>query len=531
MALPSADVDVAHKLLLRAPRPFLSGCANVLFNSPEFLLAFLPITMICTAITLRVAGRRAGPICLGAASLFFYGYWEVTSLAIIGLSIAWNFGLSHLVARSQKPSYRFAFMWLGIAGNLAALGYYKYANVFLANVAPLLGAQPSAVGVGLPLAISFYTFQQIGFMVDIYSRKMDRVPLAEYAASVVFFPHLIAGPLLHYQDIVSQFKKRLCVSQATLWAGLPIFAVGLSKKVAIADSISTYVAPIFARSDMTLPDFFSAWGAALGYTAQLYFDFSGYSDMAIGLALMFGITLPVNFRSPYKATSIIDFWRRWHIALSCFLRVYLYFPLGGGRVGPARRHINLLIVMLLGGLWHGAAWTFVFWGGLHGSLLILNHFWREKISPKLGRRDAAFAPIYAGATFLAVVTAWIFFRAPNFATAQHIISGMCGQSTLSLPGEIAYLLGVDELFGVAWGQTLPFTDFATLWILLAFAFALIWGAPNTAELFGLDGKTQVRSDRTAGASFAIASTTGVLLWISAFGVFGSAPSEFLYFQF
>ncbi|WP_148750731.1 MBOAT family O-acyltransferase [Bradyrhizobium cytisi] len=494
-------------------------------------MAFLPVTLICTAVTLRVAGRRAGLICLGAGSLFFYGYWEVASLAIIGFSIAWNFGLSHLVARSRKPIYRLAFMWLGIAGNLAALGYYKYVNFFLANVAPLFGATPAAIAMTLPLAISFYTFQQIAFMVDIYGRKMDRVPFAEYAGSVVFFPHLIAGPLLHYQDIVSQFKRRLSVSQATLSAGLPIFAVGLVKKVAIADGLSVYVGSIFARGATTLPDFFSAWGAALGYTAQLYFDFSGYSDMAIGIALMFGITLPVNFRSPYKATSIIDFWRRWHITLSSFLRDYLYIPLGGGRVGPVRRLINLLIVMLLGGLWHGAAWTFVFWGGLHGSLLILNHFWRERISPRLGRLDAALGPIYAGATFLAVVIAWVFFRAPNFATAQHVILGMCGLSTLSLPGEVAYLLGVDELPGVTWGQTLPFKDFATLWLLLAFAFALIWGAPNTADLFNLDDKAQFRSDWTAGRSFATAITTGILLWISAFNVFGSAPSEFLYFQF
>ncbi|WP_424579092.1 MBOAT family O-acyltransferase [Bradyrhizobium sp. USDA 241] len=422
-------------------------------------------------------------------------------------------------------------MWLGVAGNIGALAYFKYANFFLGNLGGLLGIHQSTMAIALPLAISFYSFQQVAFIVDTYNREMETVPLKEYLLSVVFFPHLIAGPLLHYQDIITQFKNRFAVSWETFWLGLPVFAVGLAKKTLIADSIASSIAPIFAKSSVALPDFFSAWGAALGYTAQLYFDFSGYSDMAIGLGLMFGIVLPLNFFSPYKATSIIEFWRRWHITLSGFLRDYLYIPMGGGRSGPVRRYANLMTVMLLGGLWHGAAWTFVAWGAFHGALLAANHLWRDNVSSRLPLVDTLLRPVYAPMTFFMVVVAWVFFRAPDFVTAWNVVQAMFGGSVVSLPGEVAYLLGVDRLAGIAWGQTLPFTDFSVLWLMLVIAFAIIWCAPNTAEIFALDGKGAPLTERSLHLSFRTAIVSGVLLWLSCFGIFGSAPSEFLYFQF
>jgi alginate O-acetyltransferase complex protein AlgI len=377
------------------------GKAAVLFNSQEFLFLFLPVVLFATGLAQTWDGRTAGIAFMTLASLFFYGWWEIHALAIIGTSIAFNYSLALAIAESRGDNRR-RFLFLGVAGNLAALALFKYANFFIANLASLLGWRLGSLDVALPLAISFYTFQQIAFLVDTYHGKMSRIPFRDYMISVIFFPHLIAGPLLHYKDIIAQFETRFNVTFTSVAAGIPVFAMGLAKKVAIADSIAQFVSPIFVKAQTAPLEFFEAWAAALGYTAQLYFDFSGYSDMAIGLGLMFGIVLPLNFFSPYKSTSIIEFWRRWHMTLSSFLRDYLYFPLGGGRVGPIRRYANLMIVMLLGGLWHGAAWTFVFWGALHGAFLVVNHVWRNLVSRRLGPHNNPMSPAYRIQTWLLV---------------------------------------------------------------------------------------------------------------------------------
>jgi len=504
----------------------------MLFNSLEFLFAFLPATLFITWLSLRWGGRRAGIMALILASFFFYGWWEAKSLVIIGASIAFNYVVAQYVAEIRGPENRKRILSVGVAGNLLALGYFKYANFLIANIAAISGAQVSTLNVVLPLAISFYTFQQIAFLADTYRGEMGRIKFRSYLISVVFFPHLIAGPLLHYRDIIKQFEERFTLTSVTIFAGLPVFAMGLAKKVAIADPIAQFVSPLFAKAQVAPLEFFEAWAAALGYTAQLYFDFSGYSDMAIGLGLMFGITLPLNFFSPYKATSIIDFWRRWHMTLSGFLRDYLYIPLGGGRVGAARRYVNLMIVMLLGGLWHGAAWTFAFWGVLHGAFLVINHLWRNMIASRLGNVNRALLPTYGLLTFLLIVIAWVFFRAPTFATALNVLSGMFRPTVVSLPGEFAYHFGAGNFSGVAWGQGMSFVDFTAFWLYALFAYLLIFFAPNSAQIYGLDGRSRVTLEGI-GVSRILKRTAAVsaLFFAASFGVFSAVPSEFLYFKF
>jgi len=503
----------------------------LLFNSPEFLFVFLPLTLLMTACALAWRGRTAGVLLLTLASLVFYGWWEAQALLIIGASIALNFTLSRAIAAAPRGTVsRKWYLSVGIVANLAALGFFKYADFLVVNVAELTGLQAAPLGVVLPLAISFYSFQQIAFLVDTYNAKMERIPFRDYMISVVFFPHLIAGPLLHYRDIIGQFESRFSVSWATISAGMPIFAMGLAKKVAIADPIAQFVTPLFDQAAVAPLSLFDAWAAALGYTAQLYFDFSGYSDMAIGLGLMYGITLPLNFFSPYKSTSIVEFWRRWHMTLSSFLRDYLYIPLGGSRVGPVRRYGNLMIVMVLGGLWHGAGWTFVFWGFLHGSYLVVNHLWRNQVSPYLGAIDKLLLPVYASLTFVLVVVAWVFFRAPTFDVALNVLSGMFAPETVALPGELMTIGALAAIPGIAWGgQGMAYPDFVAFWTYAAVACVLAWGAPNSAQIFGLagDGATIWR-DWWSPAHW-VAGV--VLLWAACFGIFSAVPSEFLYFQF
>jgi alginate O-acetyltransferase complex protein AlgI len=356
--------------------------------------------------------------------------------------------------------------------------------------------------------------------------------------SVLFFPHLIAGPLIHYQAIMRQFTNRFAVSSATLLVGLPIFAVGLAKKTFMADNIAPLVTPLFIKAETAPLEYFSAWAASLGYTAQLYFDFSGYSDMAVGLGLMFGIALPVNFRSPYKATSIIEFWRRWHITLSGFLRDYLYIPLGGNRVSPFRRYANMMIVMLIGGLWHGAGWTFVVWGGLHGVYLIINHLWRNNVRLP-GVVITLLKPLFAVLTFLAIVAGWVFFRASSFVGAENVLLGMMGQTYSSFPGQFAYLAGTPYVWGVLCDDRgLLYSDVVKVIIFLPLAFCIIWLFRNTAEMFNLDEigtfdgpladftKPWPRSRFVSTGLLA-----GALIWLSLFGVLGAVPSEFIYFRF
>ncbi|NGO63967.1 MBOAT family protein [Rhizobium daejeonense] len=504
----------------------------MLFTSKEFLFAFLPLTLLVTWLAIRLGGRGLGIASLTAASIFFYGWWELRSVGIIAVSIVVNYLVASKISTASNEQSSKRWLFLGVVANLAALSYFKYVNFLIDNVANIIGWNVEHLQIVLPLAISFYTFQQIAFLVDTARKEMGQAPIRDYIISVLFFPHLIAGPLLHYRNIISQFENRFRITSDTIATGIPVFAVGLAKKVAVADPIAGYVSPLFTKAEVGHLEFFEAWAAALGYTAQLYFDFSGYSDMAIGIGLMFGIALPLNFFSPYKATSIIEFWRRWHITLSSFLRDYLYIPLGGSRNGPIRRQVNLLIVMLLGGLWHGASWTYVVWGGLHGGFLVINHAWRQWKPMLVKRFDVLLTPIYGAITFFLVVVAWVFFRSNSFATAINVLSGMFAPDIFALPGELSYIIGRD--WPIKWNQGMKYIDFMGFWSYLCLAYLIIWMAPNSAQLFRMDGKvfpefrpaTSGRYSRTT-----LAACVAFLAWISAFGIFGSAPSEFLYFQF
>src|SRR5882757_5400938 len=346
----------------------------MLFSSYAFLFQFLPVVALAFAVARRYS-PRCGIWALAFASLIFYGAWKPVYLLLLIASIGVNFWLG---LKMEDPLRRRRIGTLGVTLNLALLCYFKYTNFLFDSLTALTGAPLPFVNVILPLGISFFTFQQIAYLVDVMRGARVERDLVSYTLFVSFFPHLIAGPLVHHAEMIPQFKRARSGRSAVLAArGLAIFAAGLFKKVVIADNLAQFVTPVFAHLDagggVTTP---WAWLSTLAYALQIYFDFSGYSDMAVGLALLFGIRLPVNFRSPYKAASIIEFWRRWHITLSRFLRDYLYIPLGGNRLGEQRRYINLMATMLLGGLWHGAGWNFIIWGGLHGIYLCINHLWQ-----------------------------------------------------------------------------------------------------------------------------------------------------------
>lgn len=424
----------------------------------------------------------------------------------------------------------------------------------MANLDDVLGTnwEPTREVI-LPLGISFFTFQQIAYLVDAYRGETQEYSALKYGVFVSFFPQLIAGPIVHHKQIVFQlYDKAIYRFNWEKFAiGITIFIAGLFKKVIFADNLARYATPVFqdAARDMQV-QFFQAWGGALAYSLQLYYDFSGYSDMAIGAAFMFGITLPINFNSPYKATSIIDFWRRWHITLSNFLRDYLYIPLGGNRKGEIRRYINLMVTMLLGGLWHGAGWTFVLWGGLHGVYLIINNQWRS-LCKKLGRaRQGNHGWSRAIGTFItlvAVVIAWVFFRASNLDAALVLLRGMMGENGVSIPLAIAEELGFLKPLLESWG--VKFTSvaekqfvFTYVWSLTLFAIALF--CPNLyqwmREYNPIQSKDVILRHSEEDSSLKHLkwqpnSTFGILMGISAFIVvktfFTVSQSEFLYFNF
>ncbi len=390
----------------------------MLFNAPVFIMGFLPVTLAGFWAAARLGGRRPALVWLLAASLFFYGWWNPVFLALLVGSILANYGFG------QKVHGRRAWLVAGLVFDLGLLAFFKYAN-FLAGV---IGIAPLWGGIVLPLGISFFTFQQIMFLVDTYRGEAGAASFLDYACFIAFFPHLIAGPIVRPSHIIPQFQALTTTHWRTNFtAGLDIFLLGLAKKVVLADGLARCADPGFAgaaRGDpITLVE---AWVALLAYALQIYFDFSGYSDMAIGLARMFGIGFPLNFNSPYQAVDISDFWRRWNMTLSGFLRDYLYIPLGGNRRGEGRRIGNLMITMLLGGLWHGAAWRFVLWGGLHGAFLVV-HGWFRRTGLLLP------AGLSWALTLLCVMLAWVPFRAAGFAPAMDMYAGLFGLHGLALP--------------------------------------------------------------------------------------------------
>jgi D-alanyl-lipoteichoic acid acyltransferase DltB (MBOAT superfamily) len=404
----------------------------MLFSSQEFVLGFLPVCLAGFFLLGRFAGRAWALRWLLGASLFFYGWWAPCFVPLLAGSIAANYLLGgRILAMTRTGRRRAARRWLtcGIAADLGLLGWFKYAGFLAATLNDLSGIGLPVPRPFLPLAISFFTFQQIMFLVDLYRDARAPVRLLPYACFVGFFPHLIAGPIVRPREIVPQFTAAgvALPRMENLTEGMTLFLLGLAKKLVLADMFARFADVGFAAaaSGETL-SLIEAWYAALAYSLQIYFDFSGYSDMAIGLARMFNIRFPLNFDSPYKSRDIAEFWRRWHITLSRFLRDYLYIPLGGNRCGAWRGRANLMATMLLGGLWHGAAWNFVIWGGLHGTFLIAHRIFRQT-----GMRLPGVAA--RGLTLLAVIVAWVPFRADGLAATAAMLRGMAGLSGIALP--------------------------------------------------------------------------------------------------
>ncbi|HEX6637268.1 MAG TPA: MBOAT family O-acyltransferase [Steroidobacteraceae bacterium] len=502
----------------------------MLFTSGEFLFLFLPITLLVFFATARFVGKGPAAAWLAIASLVFYGYWRVEHTLLLVASIAFNYTLGEWIlrARQDRPPIARALLTFAIAANLAALAYFKYADFFIGTVAELSGRDIPLLGVVLPLGISFFTFTQIAYLVDVWAGKVVERNPVHYALFVTYFPHLIAGPVLHHAEMMPQFRLASIYSPRlrSFTIGLAFLLLGLVKKVLVADSVAPIANMVFGHDTGTALSASAAWIGVVAYTLQIYFDFSGYSDMAVGLSLLIGVRLPYNFNSPYQAWNITEFWRRWHMTLSRFLRDYLYVPLGGNRHGRARRYINLMLTMLLGGLWHGASWTFVFWGGLHGAYLVVNHFWlwlRERMgfpSPggkRTGVRGWLGRAAGVALTMLCVMVGWVYFRATELHIANGIVASMFGLNDGGV--------GIEALAGYSRG-ILP-------WLA---GFSLLALFARNSQLL-IDGHfTQWLERRSAGAWFGElmalligAMCVGVVLM--AVAAASRNVTEFIYFNF
>ena len=408
----------------------------MLFNSHVFLFAFLPLALLVYFGLGHRGHTRGALLSLMAASLVFYAWWSAGYVLLLVGSLCFDYLLGRRIAAASSAGDKRRARWLltlGLTVDLGLLAYFKYSGFLVENLQALLGTQWEYTRPVLPLAISFYTFQQVAYLVDCYrTGEREHSPL-RYGLFVTFFPHEIAGPLVNHREMLPQLSQpdvaRFRTERFTV--GLMCFFRGLFKKVAVADVVAQFATPVFTAAEAGVPvGFVDGWVGAIAYSLQLYYDFSGYSDMAIGLAWMFNLRLPLNFDTPYRSASIVEFWRRWHISLSRFLRDYLYVALGGNRKGPLRRYTNLMITMLLGGLWHGAGWNFLIWGGLHGMLLIVTHAWvavrkRLELSP-LGQEGRWTRPLSIAATYGMVVLAWVFFRAETLDGALGVLKGMFG---------------------------------------------------------------------------------------------------------
>jgi D-alanyl-lipoteichoic acid acyltransferase DltB (MBOAT superfamily) len=520
----------------------------MLFNSYEFIFLFLPIALAGFWLLSRFRWRSIVTGWLVLVSLLFYAVWSSKFLLLLLASVLVNWWLAEAMARLRKALTAEAAMTgairtlliAGLAFNLGLLGYFKYVNFFIDIVNGLGPSLEHLNGLILPLGISFYTFEQISYLVGVATAKGKHYNFPRFLLFVTFFPHLIAGPILNADELIPQFRQlNYHINPRSLALGFTVFAIGLFKKTVIADSVSGYATPVFTAADNGDPiSFFLAWQAAIAYTLQLYFDFSAYSDMAIGISKLFNIKLPMNFFSPYKAISVGDFWRRWHISLSRFLRDYLYIPLGGSRKGDLRRYANLLVTMLLGGLWHGANWTFVIWGILHGTYLCIDHAWREFLKQRGLKLTAWPHQVAAWAlTFLGVVVSWVLFRAETLNGAGQVLRGMFGFSGFVLPESLATHLGFLSRFGVVFGEIENYGGVkGAAGLLLVLGIALL--LPNVyqfmaKESVALDVYRHLVSQQTAWWTWQpklrYALLTAVIFTVGL--SFANRVSEFLYFQF
>ncbi len=470
----------------------------MLFNSVEYIFFFLPFVFFTTFILNRYNRFTAAKLFLILASLFFYAWWNPVYLPIMLGSILFNYGFSLGIQKYQSK----ILLILALVGNIGLLVYYKYADFLIANFNAIFGTQISFLHLLLPLAISFYTFQTIAYQVDCYKGIAQNKNFIDFALFISFFPQLIAGPIVHHKELIPQLNdpKLKKINLENISKGIVLFVIGLAKKVLIADSLSTLVAQGYSNTGVLSG--LEAWLTAFAFIIQMYYDFSGYSDMALGAARIFNIHLPINFNAPYRATNLQDFWRRWHMTLSQFLRDYIYIPLGGNRKGFSRQLLNAFMVFFIGGLWHGAGWLFAIWGAMHGVGMAIHGLWKK----------CGFSmPKYLGwaITLLFWTVSMVFFRAPTLADAKNMLTKMFNPNTFMLP-EI--LKGKHLVFGARqWDDA--------LWLLLLAAGALALAIyRNSNEI----------ADR-----FRFTKKTAILMAILFMAVIGNLTkiSEFLYFQF
>ena len=521
----------------------------MLFNSFFFLLVFLPVVVL-GSFALAARSTSLAVCWIACASLAFYGWWNPIYLLLLCASILFNYVSARAILHLNSKNLRFlcsAVLTVSIATDLSLLGYYKYANFFIENYYYFVAATELHLNpLVLPLGISFFTFTQISLLVDIRRGEVETIDPLSFLLFVTYFPHLIAGPILHHSDMMPQFSNpnSFRFNKENFASGLTIFVIGLFKKTVIADSIAKFSDPVFATAIAWPPTLFEAWGGALAYTLQIYFDFSGYSDMAVGLSLLFGIRIPKNFDSPYKAISIVDFWRRWHISLSNFLRDYLYVPMGGNRRGKARRYANLIVTMLIGGLWHGAGWTFVAWGGLHGAYLIVNHVWNAMFTSSPTTKTSMATMIASRLlTFLAVVVAWVFFRAESFQAAVSILRGMIGFNGVALPLGWQPALGSFGQFLMAHDvriELLPRFGGARQIAFTAILLSIVWLAPNgfqwmESQNMALGRKSELLTGIwkrwTWKPDFLNAILVGCAFSYAVIAMYLCSGSEFIYYNF
>lgn len=488
----------------------------MLFNSHIFIFIFLPIAFFLYFYLNKIRLVRVSKLWMVFASLFFYSWWNIYYLPLILASISINY----FVARKMIEHKNSQFEWLsktlllkiGLAFNIGLLVYFKYMDFFITNTNELIGSQLGLLHLALPLAISFFTLQQIAFLVDSSEGLVKKINLLDYSIFVTFFPQLIAGPIVHHKEMMPQFAdaKNKLINYENVSKGLFIFSIGLFKKVVIADTFAVWATTGFDSAESL--NLFAAWATSLSYTFQLYFDFSGYTDMAIGLALLFNIRLPINFNSPYKATGMIDFWKRWHITLTNFITTYIYTPIlrSFNVLTFNKAMIATLITFLISGLWHGASWMFVIFGGLNGLGIIINHYWKKKAKLKLNKYLGWFI------TFNYVNITFVFFRAREVDDALKVLSSMFSLSNVVLPSFLASRI---EIANVKFGglvTSIHGDGYTPIWLVLGFVFVL--GLKNSIE------RLELFRPNVAHSIFFVFILGYTLLSMNNI-------SEFLYFQF
>jgi alginate O-acetyltransferase complex protein AlgI len=518
----------------------------MLFNSYPFIFVYLPIVWLGFFV-ISQRTKVGGIFYLGLASLAFYGYVNPKLVFLLLISICFNYAAALVIIRASRPLGQ-KLLVVSICANLLCLAAFKYLNFFITTANHFHANWPE-LDILLPVGISFFTFTQIAFLVDVYRGLAKETRFMHYLLFVTWFPHLIAGPVLHHSQMMPQFKAATTYRPniESITVGITFFTIGLFKKVVLADEFALIANPLFdSAAAGGSPKLLAAWVGAICYALQLYFDFSGYCDMAIGLSRLFNIKLPLNFDSPYKSASIIDFWRRWHMTLSRFLRDYLYVPLGGNRRGVMRRYSNLMLTMILGGLWHGANWTFIVWGAMHGVYLLVNHMWRalwpirDASGPQSALHNASRA-LGVVITFIAVVIAWVPFRADSIGTALSIWYGMLGLNGIALHPSLAAITPNFLQSVTVYEGFMPELRMTTVWVAtwISLGLLIVWCLPNTQQWLARYGPawdpihSHVEMQRSAQLAWRPTRASGFYLGI-VFAIclmLFNKNSPFLYYQF